>query len=476
MIWPSINTGLTPAEHDFFNVVRFVQGSYRVRRRELGELAGEPFWRWFARAGRRIVIADVPFARPEAQDGGRQFWGWCQHDQNGEPASVPGELLPDLARRFGAHPVRSCFSVGKDAAALARFRAGLLAGIRQRTELLCALAGERDWDLFYAGYCESHCAGHVAWHLNDESHPEHRREERASVGNIVLDVYSALDAGLGRLLRVAGPQTTCAILFSHGMGPNYHGDHLFEELLGRFDRARSGAPAEVAGAAPPVVPAPIERIWQSTVGRMPPAWRDRIKRRLPLSVRIGISLGRAQDPSAWARSLCFALPMRDGFSAVRVNLVGREPQGRIHPGQAYRDHLDALEAVLLRLSNAETGGRAVERLMRADRIVDPLSLGSGADLTVWWSKSAPLRAVLSPDLGTVTAPWTDDRSGEHVMRGMLLLSHPGASPGQRRIDGLQAPDIAPTLCELGGVVPGVPFSGRSRLSELLTAADVPAWP
>jgi hypothetical protein len=219
----------------------------------------------------------------------------------------------------------------------------------------------------------------------------------------VLDVYSALDAGLARLLREAGPETTSAILFSHGMGPNYHGDHLFGELLGRFNRAWSGEPAEAAGPAPPGA---FERLWRGTVGRIPPSWRDRIKRRLPLSLRIGITLSRVQDAAAWARSPSFALPMRDGFSAVRVNLVGREPQGRIHPGAEYRDHLDALESVLLRLTNAETGGRAVERLMRADRIVDPVSLGSGADLTVWWSKSAPLRSVLSPELGTVTAPTT----------------------------------------------------------------------
>ena len=366
--------------------------------------------------------------------------------------------------------MQSCFSVGKDAASLVRFRDGLLAGIRQRTDLLCSLAGERDWELFYAAYCESHCVGHVAWHLNDENHPEHRREQRASAGNPVLDVYSALDAGLARLLREAGPETTSAILFSHGMGPNYHGDHLFGELLGRFNRVRAGEPAEVAGPTPP---AAFERLWRGTAGRIPPAWRDRIKRRLPLSLRIGITLSRFQDPAAWARSPSFALPMRDGFSAVRVNLVGREPQGRIHPGAEYRDHLDALESVLLRLTNAETGERAVEHLMRADRIVDPASLGSGADLTVWWSKSAPLRSVLSPELGTVSAPWTDDRSGEHVMRGMFLLSHPGTSPGRRCIDGMQATDIAPTLCELGGVMPGTPFSGTSRLSRLLTAVDVP---
>jgi hypothetical protein len=280
------------------------------------------------------------------------------------------------------------------------------------------------------------------------------------------------------VLDAAGPETRCALFFSHGMGPNYHGDHLFGELVARFDRMWSGE-APVPDAEDATSRGSVETLWRNTVGRIPDSWRDRVKRRIPLSVRMRISMSRGQDPAAWARAHSFALPMMDGFSAVRVNLVGREPEGRVRPGAEYDDHLDALESALLRVTNADTGEPAVERVVRTERVVDPMALGSGADLMVWWSKSAPLRAIHSPELGTVRAPWTDDRSGEHVMRGMFLLSDREARSGRRcmggigGIGGMQATDIAPTLCELGGVRPGASLTGVSRAADLLAPAALP---
>jgi predicted AlkP superfamily phosphohydrolase/phosphomutase len=162
----------------------------------------------------------------------------------------------------------------------------------------------------------------------------------------------------------------------------------------------------------------------------------------------------------------FSLPL-DVFSSLRVNLLGREPRGMIRPGTEYCRYLDAFAAELSQAINVDTGERAVERIFRADKQHDPLAIGASPDLIVWWRKTAPIRAIRSATLGTVSEEFTDIRSGEHVMRGMLLLSHPQAKQGRHVIAGMKGLDIPATLCELAGVRPGTVIDGTSRVGDLI---------
>jgi predicted AlkP superfamily phosphohydrolase/phosphomutase len=166
----------------------------------------------------------------------------------------------------------------------------------------------------------------------------------------------------------------------------------------------------------------------------------------------------------------FSLPL-DVFSSLRVNLLGREPHGRIRTGEEYRRYLDAFAAELSQLVNVDTGETAVERVFRADEQHDPFTIGSCPDLIVWWRKTAPIRTIRSVTLGTISGEFTDIRSGEHVMRGMLLMSHPQAKPGHHVIAGMKGLDIPATLCELVGVRPGIRLDGTSRVRDLMAGSS-----
>jgi hypothetical protein len=109
-------------------------------------------------------------------------------------------------------------------------------------------------------------------------------------------------------------------------------------------------------------------------------------------------------------------------------------------------------------------------MFRADEQRDPFTIGSCPDLIVWWHKTAPIRAIQSATLGAIAGEFTDIRSGEHVMRGMLLLSHPQAKQGRHSIAGMKGLDIPATLCALAGVRPGVTLDGTSRVRELMATS------
>lgn len=94
MIWPSINTGLPPSEHQSGFATRLTGDGHSLRPRQIADIQGKQFWNQLADRGHRIIVADVPFSRIIPESGGQQFWGWGQHDWTGKPASHPPSLLP----------------------------------------------------------------------------------------------------------------------------------------------------------------------------------------------------------------------------------------------------------------------------------------------------------------------------------------------------------------------------------------------
>jgi predicted AlkP superfamily phosphohydrolase/phosphomutase len=472
-VFPSINTGLGPLRHLGQEYLRLREGSYRLRYSNAADIQGDPFWKAFAMSGRRVVLADVPFMIPDPAYGGTQFWGWGVHDLwTWRRSSVPPRLLRSLSVRFGTHPVPYCHDYTPEADSLLRLRAGLLEGIERRTAMFRSLMLNHEWELFYGVYSEAHCAGHLMWHLEDESHPQHRPDDVAVVGHPLRDVYAALDRGLETLLGCAGSDTICLVFFSHGMGPNYHGGRVFQAFVDRFNQQWTGTPSAHDGSQPARSASGLECLWKASIARLPVAWRKRARERLPMSLRGWVYMKRSQRPGRWSRMPAFALPS-DGFSALRVNLAGRDPHGRIHPGEEYRRYLAAFTEALAQSTNADTGAPVVERLFRADQHLDPMTMRFCADLIVWWSKATPIRAIRSPGLGLLTGEGRDLRTGEHVMRGVLLLSHPRANAGYHAIEGMSAMDIAATLCDLGAVRPSTAFDGVSRSSLLMADSRGP---
>jgi len=339
---------------------------------------------------------------------------------------------------------------------MGQLKAGLADGIRRRTRLLRSLITREPWDFFYGVFCEAHCAGHLMWS------PEQTAQ---SAGNLLREVYADLDRALGEIIAACPPETACVVFFSHGMGPNHHGDHLFPELLRRFHlRLENG------GESLPVVDGRkvrggVATIWQHSIGKIPETWRHRVESWLPSDVRSWLILKRDQSPRVWARMPSFALPMSDGHSELRVNLVGREAQGRVQSGDAYHAYLEALVAELFSLTHSDTGEPAVDVVFRPDGNFDPMTLRAAPDLLIWWRKSQPFRSLRSPSLGIIAGEPIDVRPGEHIMHGMLLLSHRQARHGYCATEGLSALDIAPTICVMAGVQPPRTLPGADRSKE-----------
>src|SRR5262249_54426088 len=136
---------------------------------------------------------------------------------------------------------------GHDATARSpRISQRLLEGVAKKTQVVKWLMEKEDWDLFLVVFGESHPAGHYFWHYHDQSYIAHLKDKPGLTA--LRDVYVALDKAIGDILQSVDEGTTVFLVSGDGMGPNYSGSHILNDLLTRM-KLFNNIPSGVNGAA-----------------------------------------------------------------------------------------------------------------------------------------------------------------------------------------------------------------------------------
>ena len=73
--------------------------------------------------------------------------------------------IESIRERFGLHPVSGNSDRDRSPEELIAFRDELLRGVRMKGALTRHLYAKERWDFFAQVFTESHCAGHLLWHL-----------------------------------------------------------------------------------------------------------------------------------------------------------------------------------------------------------------------------------------------------------------------------------------------------------------------
>jgi predicted AlkP superfamily phosphohydrolase/phosphomutase len=408
-IWPSMTTAVNPGRHGVHCWEQMEPGTYDMRLFLAGrQTAAPPFWTSLVDAGRRVSLLDMPLTGPVPGFDGVHVMEWGDHDREEGFRVEPPELAEEIRRIVGLPPLRTNCNGVRDGDGYVRLRDDLVTGVRMRTRLHRLLLAREEWDLFATVYGEGHCIGHQAWHQHDPTHVRHDAALAARMPDPVLDVYQAIDTSLADLLARLGPDTTVMVFASHGMRPHYDPTHLLDQIVGRIDAARA---RRRGGWLRRATPAP-ER---------------------PLSER-----------------MYFAVSNNQVDGAIRLNLVGREPAGRVRPGR----HADAvcaqLAADLAAIVDVDTGQPAVDRVVRTRDVFDGPVRDRLPDLWVIWRKTGNVRHLRSPLIGDVMGDWPHTRTGDHTPEGLVMTRGPHleARALSRRLDVM---DLAPTLAAMLGV-------------------------
>jgi predicted AlkP superfamily phosphohydrolase/phosphomutase len=444
-VWPSFWTCVGPARHARYCYEQLRPGTYDFARIRPADTQAPPFWDALDCAGKRVAIIDVPKTYPSELSNGMHVVDWGTHDPDYDgPVTWPSSLASELVASYGRDGVGNCNAHGK-AGEYATLRDQLLARIGRKKQMILDTLARADWDALLAVFSESHCAGHQCWHLHDPTHVKHDPELAAQIGNPLRDVYVAIDAAMGEIIERAG-DADVIVLGSHGMRSHYDATFMLDDMLRRIENPRRAAPA--AGASGSLA----KSLWKHTprgVRALLRPFKEPAKARL--------------DPGSLASRRWFAVPNNDVHGAIRLNLAGREPAGRVS-----RAEFDAvcrsLEQDLLAFVNMDTGEPVVRRVWRIDQMYSGPNLHHLPDLIVEWNRDHPIARAHSEKTGEIHGVYRKPRTGDHSEHGIFFMRGDGIPAG--RVDRpVSIMDFGPTIGARLGVsledIDGRPITGAA---------------
>jgi predicted AlkP superfamily phosphohydrolase/phosphomutase len=443
--WPTVVTGCMPGKHGAYN--------YRCIRPGTNDLVSaptrtyrKPFWALLPDLGasRRLLVADMRCATRLRRDDSTEVLGWGERGAR-RHESWPESLLARLTAEHGAYPR----DLDREHAGRHRIAAAQLRTLKRmsavRTRILGQLMREHDWELCLAAYFESHYAGHSFHRYLVPGSWGYDPSGARRFGDALLEIYRALDRGLGELIRAAGDQTNVIVFSAFGMRPNTNGERVLGELMVKLGYQ--------VPTAPPGGTRRVELLRRAVRAAVPWPIRRRLRARLPEPV-VGSHLERVwRESTDW--SLTSAYPEGEpGHSFVRFNGPGTRDGAGLG---------EEIAAELRLLENADTGEPAVERVTPRDAVAPGPHADSLPDLSISWARSAILRRVRHPRVGVIEDDLTGLQRSEHTDEGFVIAAGPAIRARSDPVEG-HVVDLAPTVLHLvGAAIPkemdGAPLEG-----------------
>jgi predicted AlkP superfamily phosphohydrolase/phosphomutase len=283
-------------------------------------------------------------------------------------------------------------------------------------EILTGLLGDHSDDLYIQIFYFTDRIGHLFWRFLDPGHPAYDAALAARYAPEVLKAYQAMDDLVGKARKLAGPDALFLVCSDHGFSSFRRGVSLNTWLVRNGFMTLKGQTNDLAT---------LEKLFDT---------RD---------------LFQNVD---WSRTKAYAL----GFGGIYVNLVGREKNGSVMPGQEYDDVRRKIREGLEALVDPVTGDHPISKVWTREELytgfdanlIPDLRAGNGLNYRVSWQTA----------LGGVPPDVLDDNhkawSGDHcstdpdLVRGILfsnrklLRTNPAVediAPSVLKVLGLEIP-------------------------------------
>lgn len=408
-VWPTFYNGVDPGVHGIYQ--HLVWDSQRMGIRRIGAdwCYYRPFWKNLEQAGHQVIVLDVPYSFPVALNRGIEITDWGTHGQT-YPVGCNRKDVRLLLNRFGKSPIGRETPIQKTAKELQAIHRQLLTSAEAKGRLIGELAKLPDWDVLIAVFAETHRGGHIFFSDEDE-----QAFDRITP---LLEVYQAIDRALAGILDQLGEETTIVLFAAHGMARDYAQGHLVRPLMKKIN----------------------ELFWESS-GQIRPNRTWRFDSLIPflrktVPARLQYAIG-ASSPDMirqwvvekdiiggldWARTPAFAL-RTDIRTELRLNLVGRESQGILHPeSEGHHTYVRLLKKVFSELRDRETGAQLVDEIVDTHQLFPGMHTALLPDFVITWHSHPFVSTAHSPLVGDVISTGHGGpRGGDHTDYGFAII-------------------------------------------------------
>ncbi len=321
------------------------------------------------------------------------------------------------------------------------------------------------WDLFFAHFWGTDRAQHELWHLFDEQHPNHDRDEAALHAPRLKGFYSMLDEGLARMVEDAGGANVL-IASDHGFGPIHR---FFSINIWLMERGYLRLRNDPLSA--------FKRFWFS-IGFTPVLFyrlsmalglaRHRLAGGFHSRQRMQMLLNRfflSLENVDWSRTVAYS---RGNYGQIYINVKGREPFGCVSEGAQYESIRQEIKDELLATTHPLTGEQLFDRVYLREEIYEGPYVEEAPDL-VFLPKDMKNKALGTLDFTSNRFVFpVHGNSGDHRMEG-ILLGIGDAFKQDHHFGSLSILDVAPTVLHLLGL--SVPRQMDGRVADSILKRD-----
>lgn len=407
--WVGAVTGRDPGHSGVYGFFEPVPDSYDVTLISSRSVQATPIWRTLSRRGGRSLVVGVPVTWPPEPIEGVMVSGMLA------PKDSVWTWPPALTERLRTSGYAPDLGIWRDANEISGEI--LERQLAAKRELLLQLVRDEDWDLAFFVFKELDVVSHFAYDGRTDS--------------FVAAVYEALDRELGVLLEAVGGDVRVLLVSDHGF-------HAYPTSFFPWRwLADEGFSVE---RAPVHEPEDLDA--------------------LPLAQRRALENASAMDALDMPRTRAFAGLAEGNYGGVRLNLVGREPEGALAPEQAEATLVE-LERRLRELRVPGSERPLVVRTWRRDALYPGPHVDLLPDLLFETDPEVAVRPV--PHSSRFEAH--DPRYPDHRRDGILAAAGPGIAAVAERWRA-SILDVGPTALHLMGHTVYQELEGRV-LTDLL---------
>ncbi len=442
--WPTFHSAKKPANFGQYEGPRYFDSqTYEFDHATFDQVPPDFIWQRLSRAGKRCFIMDAPYALLDPSINGAMLVDWGPHlaaKGYGEPelTSWPPEVAQEAVEVAGTDPFNGemCDSISLASPAdYQDFVYRHIDRMLRKGKIASHFLKKGNWDYVQVVFPDLHCIGHRAWHISDETHPQYDPAFSEKTGDLYKEAFVAVDKAIGEIVSHVDEQTMTLLYLSHGMRQQRTGTGVLDRALARIegDKDDRGAVKIKSG---------IKNLWLQTPAELR-SFLKPVRRQVRSLFHNPRLLANPQDRRF------FEVPNNKRTGGVRINLIGREANGKVAP-EDYDAVLDEIIAELSEIKDADTGTPLVEEFIKTKDFHNGKFEDKLPDLLLKWNQSHPIRAITSEKIGTIQQDYEYLRTGDHSSFGLFAASGGGIPRAPLNHD-VHAEDFGGTLMEILGV-------------------------
>ena len=448
--WPCMFTGKNPGKLGMYGFTTIRPGQqYELGMHSSVDYHSTSLWKILNDYGRDVGLLNVPMTFPPHKVSSFMVCGIGSPETWKSNYTYPPSLKNMLDKLVGGYeifPPIGAPAVGREE----RYLSILSETLDKRVKAAIYLMNHFSWDLFVCVFYVLDQVQHHFWHCMDENHPRHHTTKYQ---NVIRDFYQKVDTAIGALLKEIPSGANILVVSDHGFG-GMHGnfavnkwleDNQFLKFRGKFHKDKINA--VLYGTRELVLTYINIGLLRFILRLLPKA----LVEKLAILNEQKNRLTELYKNIDWSQTKAYG---QGSAGMISVNLMGREPEGIVEPGEEYEETRNDIISRLKKLVNPQTGEALPIKVFKREEVYHGQYTSQAPDILFLIDKYPQTIAVEGQ------SQWVDlSRSeylgwmGWHVQQGVFMAYGPDIK--RERLSDLKIYDIAPTILHMLGVpVPG----------------------